>query len=117
MAAQPAAGGNLAILSQHPPVTAEDWAKNPAAAAMKAIEDLIRRMEQMPLVDKDTGARLPAEFALIKDDNIRRMHHAFPNVATAAGRLAHRKINTYMYNILVYMFRHVWPDVADAVDK
>jgi hypothetical protein len=117
MAAQPAAGGNLAILSQHPPVTAEDWAKNPAAAAMKAIEDLIRRMEQTPLVDKDNGARLPAEFALIKDDNIRRMHHAFPNVATAAGRLAHRKINTYMYNILVYMFRHVWPDVADAVDK
>ena len=74
-------------------------------------------MEQTPLVDKDNGARLPAEFALIKDDNIRRMHHAFPNVATAAGRLAHRKINTYMYNILVYMFRHVWPDVADAVDK
>ena len=34
MAAQPAAGGNLAILSQHPAVTAEDWAKNPAAAAI-----------------------------------------------------------------------------------
>jgi hypothetical protein len=35
MAAQNAAGGNLANLSQHTQVTAEDWAKNPSAARSK----------------------------------------------------------------------------------
>lgn len=116
MAAQPAAGGNLAILSQHPPVTAEDWAKNPAAAAMKAIEDLFRRVDQLPLVDKDNGARLPTEFVLIKNDDTRRLHHTFPDVATAAGRLKHRKTNAAFRNILIQIFRNVWPDIVDAVD-
>jgi hypothetical protein len=116
MAAQPAAGGNLAILSQHPPVTAEDWAKNPAAAAMKAIEDLLRRIDQLPLVDKDNGARLPAELALIKDDDTRRLHHTFPDVATAAGHLKHRKTNASLRNILIQIFRNVWPDIVDAVN-
>jgi predicted transcriptional regulator len=83
---------------------------------MKAIEDLFRRIEQLPLVDKDNGARLPAEFALIKDDDIRRLHHTFPDVATAAGRLKHRKTNASLRNILIHIFRTVWPDIVDAVD-
>ena len=65
MAAQPAAGGNLAILSQHPSVTAEDWAKNPAAATMKALEgpeegSLQGRLESEPVssTDRDRGTRV-----------------------------------------------------------
>ena len=116
MAAQPAAGGNLAILSQHPSVTAEDWAKNPSAATMKAIEGLLRRVAQQTLVDKDNGARLPAEFALIKDDETRRLHHTFPDVNTGPGRLRHYKVNVYIRNILIQIFSNVWPDIEDAVD-
>jgi hypothetical protein len=83
---------------------------------MKAIEDLFRRVDQLPLVDKDNGARLPTEFVLIKNDDTRRLHHTFPDVATAAGRLKHRKTNAAFRNILIQIFRNVWPDIVDAVD-
>jgi hypothetical protein len=83
---------------------------------MKAIEELLRMAEQTTLVDKDNGQRLPAEFALITDDETRRLHHTFPDIGTPAGRLKHYKINVYMRNILIQIFGNVWPDIADAVD-
>jgi hypothetical protein len=116
MAAQNTASGNLANLSQHTPVTAADWAKNPSATTMKAIDELLRKAEQTTLVDKDNGQRLPAEFALIKDHDARRLHHTFPDIGTPAGRLKHYKINTYLRNVLIQIFGNVWPDIVDAVD-
>ena len=89
MAAQNASIGNPANLSQYTPVTAADWAKTPSATTMKAIEELLRKVEQTTLVDKDNGQRLPAEFALIKDDDTRRLHHTFADIGTQAGRLKH----------------------------
>ena len=70
----------------------------------------------MPLLDKDNGNRLPAEFALIKIDDNRRAHHTFPNLVTQGGRLIHHKINTYMRNVLVEIFVKVCPDIVDTVD-
>ena len=83
---------------------------------MKAIEELLRKAEQTTLVDKDNGQRLPAEFALITDDETRRLHHTFPDIGTPAGRLKHYKINVYMRNILIQIFGNVWPDIVDSVD-
>jgi hypothetical protein len=51
---------------------------------MKTIEELLRKAEQTTLVDKDNGQRLPAEFALITDDDTRRLHHTFPDIGTPA---------------------------------
>ncbi len=67
-------------------------------------------------MDKDNRQRLQAEFALIKDDGTRKLHHTFPDIGTPAGRLKHYKINVYMRNILIQMFGNVWPDIVDAVD-
>ena len=79
----------LSLVSQHTPDTAADWAKNPSAATMKTIEELLRKAEQTTLVDKDNSQRLPAEFALITDDEPRRLHHTFSDIGTPAGRLKH----------------------------
>jgi hypothetical protein len=68
------------------------------------------------LVDKDNDLRLPAEFALIKNDDTRRLHHTFPNVGTQAGRLIHLNMNTYMRNVLIEIFGKVWSDFVDSVD-
>jgi hypothetical protein len=86
------------------------------AAQKKAIDELLRKAEQTTLVDKDNGQRLPAEFALIKDDDARRLHHTFPDIGTPAGRLKHYKINTYLRNVLIQVFGNVWHDIVDAVD-
>ena len=92
MAAQPFTGSILALLSLHTQVTAADWEKHPSAGTMKevkAIEELLRKTKQTTLVDKDNGQRLPAEFALITDDEPRRLHPTFSDIGTPAGRLKH----------------------------
>ena len=81
---------------------------------VKAIEELLRKTKQTTLVDKDNGQRLPAEFALITDDEPRRLHHTFPDVNTGPGRLRHYKVNVYIRNILIQIFGNVWPDIEDA---
>jgi hypothetical protein len=98
MAAQTTAGGNLPI--QNTPVTAEDWAKNPSETTMRAIATLLRKKEQMPLVDKDNSNGLPAEFALIQNNDNRRAHHTFPNLGTQTGRLIHLRINSTAGHLL-----------------